>query len=438
MRAVDIIERKRDGAELTTDEIQTFIAGYTKGDITDYQASAWLMAIYFKGMTERETVDLTMAMANSGERLDLSDILSINVDKHSSGGVGDKTTMIVLPLVAACGVPVAKMSGRGLGFTGGTIDKLEAIPNFRCDLSIDEFRSQLKRHGLALTGQTHNLAPADGKLYALRDVTATVPSLPLIASSIMSKKIAAGAQAVVLDVKVGLGAFMTSVEEARRLAQLMVAIGTGTNLRIVAMISDMNQPLGAAVGNALEMVEVIDCLNNRPVAEDLREHCVAVAAYMLWVARGDKTASIEALMKEVTAKIRNGAGLEKLITLVKAQGGDEQAIRNPSLLPKAAHIKTVSTSRNGYIKQISAMQVGVAAMNLGAGRARKEDKIDHAVGIIVHKKVGDTVMIGEPIFTIHANSPEAMNEAQKMLENTVVYSDQPTLPLPTIYDVITN
>ncbi len=373
MRAADIIARKRDGLELTTEEISEFISGYTKGDIPDYQAAAWLMAVTIRGMSRRETIDLTMAMVESGEVLDLSDVLPISVDKHSSGGVGDKTSLIVLPLVAACGVPVAKMSGRGLGFSGGTLDKLELIPGYRVTLSPTEFREQARRYGIVLSGQSANLTPADSKLYALRDVTGTVQSLPLIASSIMSKKIAAGAHAIVLDVKVGLGAFMTHVAEAEALATLMVEIGHGVGREVVALISDMNQPLGSAVGNALEVAELIETLHGAG-PQDLREHCLALAAHMLKLAR--KNASEFALaeyMAEAADALDNGSAFEKFRVLVGAQGGDVRVVDDPTLLPKASIIETLTAPKSGYVEQLSALQVGLASVDLGAGRERKED-----------------------------------------------------------------
>jgi len=437
MRAVDIIAQKRDGQELSTEAIDFFIKGYTEGTITDYQAAAWLMAVYWRGMSERETTDLTMAMARSGAMLDLSDVLSVSVDKHSSGGVGDKTSLIVLPLVAACGVPVAKMSGRGLGFSGGTIDKLESISGYRVSLSNEEFREQVRKIGVVLCSQSGDLAPADGKLYALRDVTATVSSLPLIASSIMSKKIAAGAQAIVLDVKIGLGAFMTNIEDAKRLARLMVAIGKGVGRQVVALISDMNQPLGNAVGNALEVVESIECLKNGG-PRDLREHCLAVAAHMLRLARKDTSEfAMAEYMAEAAECLKNSKAFEKFRELVIAQGGDVKQIDDPSLLPKAQIVETVTAAQSGYVEQLNALDVGMASIDLGAGRERKGDPIDYAVGVIVHKKVGDSVSKGEPMFTLHANDRGRLEAAKRRLAQTVVYSDQLTLPLPTFYDIIT-
>jgi pyrimidine-nucleoside phosphorylase len=434
MRAVDIIIRKRDGHELSTEEIKWFIDGYTRGDVADYQAAAWLMAVVWRGMSKRETTDLTLAMAHSGDTLDLSDVLPVSVDKHSSGGVGDKASLVVLPLVAACGVPVAKMSGRGLGFSGGTLDKLESIPGYRVTLTPAEFREQARVHGIVLAGQSLNLTPADSKLYALRDVTGTVQSLPLIASSIMSKKIAAGAQAIVLDVKVGLGAFMTQVSEAEALAQIMVEIGRGVGREVVAIISDMNQPLGSAVGNALEIKESIEALHGGGPT-DLREHCLILAAHMIRLARHDKTDyALAAGMAEAADHLQDGSAFAKFRELVAAQEGDVRVIDNPDLLPTARLIEPIYAKKSGFVEQISAIEVGLAGLDLGAGRTRKDDKVDHAVGIMVHKKVGDAVATGEAIFTVHANDPERLLQATERLHRAMVYSPSPTAPLPTIYN----
>ncbi|MHB8624914.1 MAG: pyrimidine-nucleoside phosphorylase [Aggregatilineales bacterium] len=436
MRAVEVITHKRNGLELSTEEIDWFIDAYTRGDIPDYQAAAWLMAVVCREMNRRETIDLTLAMARSGETLDLSDVLPMSVDKHSSGGVGDKTTLVVLPLVAACGVPVAKMSGRGLGFSGGTLDKLESIPGYRVTLSSEEFREQARKYGIVLAGQSLNLTPADSKLYALRDVTGTVESLPLIASSIMSKKIAAGAHAIVLDVKVGLGAFMGQVAEAEALAQLMVEIGQGVGREVVAVISDMNQPLGFAVGNALEVREAIECLHGDGPA-DLREHCLAMTAHMLRLARHDTSEyALAEGMAEAADRLSDGSAFEKFRTLVKAQGGDVDVVDNPDRLPRAKIIEPLAAQKSGYVQQISALEVGVAALELGAGRERKGDPIDYAVGIMVHKKVGDPVQEGEPIFTIHANDPARLGQAKERLKNALVYSPTVVAPLPTFYNTI--
>jgi pyrimidine-nucleoside phosphorylase len=436
MRAVDIIAKKRDGGELSTEEIHFFIEAFTQGTITDYQAAAWLMAAYLKGLNHRETVDLTMSMAESGDRLDLSDVLPVSVDKHSSGGVGDKTSLIVLPLVAACGVPVAKMSGRGLGYSGGTIDKLESIPGFRVTFTPEEFREQARKYGIVLCGQSTEFAPADGKLYALRDVTATVNSLPLIASSIMSKKIAAGADAIVLDVKVGLGAFMTHIEEASQLARLMVEIGTSVGQRVVALLSDMNQPLGCAVGNALEVEEAIACLHGGG-PKDLREHCLVVAAHMMRLARDlHHDYAMAECMAEAAQHLDNGAAFAKFHMLVEAQSGDLSVIDDPAKLAKATIVHEIKAPRGGYVEQLNALQVGIASVDLGAGRERKADAVDPAVGILVHKKVGDSVAAGDVLFTLHANDQPRLATAIKRLEHTVVYSDLETAPLPAFYDTI--
>jgi len=436
MRAVDVIARKRDGFELSTEEIRYFIEGYTRGEIADYQAAAWLMAVFLRGMTRRETVDLTLAMVGTGETLDLSDVLPLSVDKHSSGGVGDKVTLIALPLVAACGVPVAKMSGRGLGFSGGTLDKLESIPGYRVTLSQDEFREQARAIGIVLAGQSANLAPADGKLYALRDVTATVQSLSLIASSIMSKKIAAGAQAIVLDVKTGNGAFMATIAEAETLARVMVDIGKDAGRAVVAFISDMNQPLGHAVGNALEVQESVEVLRGGGPA-DLREHCLTIAAWMIGLARKDVSDSaIAAAKAEAEAHLMDGSALEKLRVLVRAQGGDVSVIDDPQKLPKARLIEMIPAAQDGYIRELRAVAVGVASVDLGAGRERKEDAIDHAVGIIVHKKVGDAVRAGEPLFTLHANDERKLEQARARLADAVRYSAEAVAPLPAFYSLV--
>jgi pyrimidine-nucleoside phosphorylase len=338
MRAVDVISKKRDGGELTTEEIEFFISGFTRNEIPDYQAAAWAMAVLIKGMTPRESTDLTMAMVASGEQLDLTGVVPFAVDKHSTGGVGDKTTLVVEPIVAASGVPVGKMSGHGLGFSGGTLDKMESFPDFRTDLTIEEFKRQLTEVGLVLTGQTADLAPADGKLYALRDVTGTTPSVPLIASSVMSKKIAAGAQAMVLDVKAGVGAFMKTLEQAEELAELMVDIGDRANRRVVALIADMNQPLGNAVGNALEVREAIDTLGGKG-PPDFVEHCLEVAGHMLRLA--GKSEDLDAAKEVASATISDGSALLKFRELVEAQGGDGKFVDEPERLPVAKHSKTV-------------------------------------------------------------------------------------------------
>jgi len=431
MRAVDIIIKKRDKLELTPQEIDFFITGFTKGDIPDYQASSFAMAVLLNGMTPAETTELTLAMARSGQVLDLSQIVDIAVDKHSSGGVGDKTSLSVLPIVAACGLPVGKMSGRGLGFSGGTLDKLESIPGYRVDLTIDEFKKQLKEKGLVLTGQSLDLAPADGRIYALRDVTGTVPSLPLIASSIMSKKIAAGAQAILLDVKTGLGAFMETLEDARELANLMVDIGRLAGRNTVALLSDMNQPLGNAVGNALEVVEAIQTLHGRG-PEDFREHCLHVSAHMLVLGKRAKDLKEGRAMAE--RSVSDGSAWEKFRVLVQAQGGDVAYVDDPGKLPKAKMIEVVKAPRSGFVAEVHARIVGEASVALGAGRAKKGDPIDHAVGFIIHKKVGDRVEKDEPLFEIHANDAEKLAEARNRVLSAHTIKDESVRPLPLFYE----
>lgn len=431
MRAVDIIIKKRDKEELSTGEINFFIKGFVSGEITDYQASAWAMAVVLNGMNLRETTDLTLAIARSGATLDLSDVVDIAVDKHSSGGVGDKTTLVVLPVVAACGLPVGKMSGRGLGFSGGTIDKLESIPGYRVTLTTDEFKQQLKQIGVVLTGQSLDLAPADGKLYALRDVTGTVQSIPLIASSIMSKKIAAGANAIVLDVKVGLGAFMQSLDEARLLADTMTRIGEMAGRKVKTLLSDMNQPLGFAVGNALEVREAIDVLHGSGPA-DFREHCLVACAYMLLL--GNRADSLEAGKKMAAQCIQDGKAWEKFRQLVIAQGGKVEVVDKPDQLPRAKYVEVVKSPHSGYLSQIHARLIGEASVLLGAGRSKKTDPVDHAVGIVVHHKVGDLVDKDSPLFTLHANDQARLEDAQVSSLSAHQWQDQPVAPLPLFYN----
>jgi pyrimidine-nucleoside phosphorylase len=433
MRAVEIIEKKRDGYELSPEEIRFFVEGFTRGEIPDYQAAAFLMAVYFRGMTPRETADLTLAMAYSGRVLDLHDIAPVVVDKHSTGGVGDKVSLVVVPLVAAAGLPVGKMSGRGLSFTGGTIDKLESIRGFRVELTVEEFREQLRRVGAVLCGQSADLAPADGKFYALRDVTGTVPSIPLIAASIMSKKIAAGADAIVLDVKVGNGAFMKTLEDARALAQRMVDIGFALGRQVVAVISDMNQPLGEAVGNALEVKEAIATLRSDG-PQDFREHCLTIAAYMLYL--GGRAGSVAEGRRLAEETLSSGAAWEKFRALVAAQGGDVEQIEEPERLPRARLIREIPAPADGYIAEMRAYEVGMAAVALGAGRTKKGEPIDPAVGILVHRKVGDPVRRGEPLFTVHANAEERLAEAEAWLSRAVRIREAPVPPLPHIYETI--
>ena len=433
MRAVDIIAKKRDGEILTAKEIEFFVQGFTQGEIPDYQAAAWLMAIVLRGMTKRETIDLTMAMARSGDILDLKDVAPFVVDKHSSGGVGDKTTLVVAPLVASLGLPVGKMSGRGLGFTGGTLDKLESIPGYRAELTTEEFKALLKEHGIVVCGQTANLAPADGKIYALRDVTATVESLPLIASSIMSKKIAAGADAIVLDVKVGRGAFMKTEEDALALARIMVEIGEGVGRKVSAVISDMNQPLGRAVGNALEVKEAIATLQGKGPA-DFLEHCLVVAEQMVLLA--ERATSEEEARRMLLSALEEGRAWEKFKEWIAAQGGDVAVVEDPSLLPQARLIEEVKSPRSGYLARIDALEVGLTAMLLGAGRERKGEPIDHAVGVVLHRKVGDYVNKGQPLLTIHANDEARLAEARERLLAACEWSEEPIQPPPLIRRIV--
>jgi pyrimidine-nucleoside phosphorylase len=386
-------------------------------------------------MTPAETTDLTLAMVHTGDTLDLSQVVPVAVDKHSTGGVGDKTTLVVEPIVAACGLAVGKMSGRGLGFSGGTLDKIESIPGFRTDLTTQEFLEQLGTVGLVLTGQTADLAPADGKLYSLRDVTGTVQSIPLIASSVMCKKIAAGAQAIVLDVKVGVGAFMQNIEDARTLSELMVSIAKLADRKAVALLSDMNQPLGQAVGNALELKEAIRTLHGEG-PKDFHDHCLRVAGNML--ALGGQAEDEAQGMKLAEGALESGKGWEHFKSLVDAQGGDVAYIENPEQLPLAKIVETVRSPQGGYLEGVNARIIGETAVVLGAGRAKKGDPIDHAVGILVHHKVGDYIERGEPLFTIHTNQQDILEEAKARLLEAHTWSDDSVEPLPLFYGVIKN
>ena len=405
-RAVDVIEKKRDGKRLSTEEIAFFVDGFTRGTIADYQMSAFLMAVLLRGMDPRETTDLTMAMVSSGERLDLSEFGRV-VDKHSTGGVGDKTTLIVAPLVAACGLPVGKMSGRGLGFSGGTLDKLESIPGYRVQLTTEEFLRQLRQIGIVVAGQTKDLAPADGAMYALRDVTGTVPSIPLIASSVMSKKIAGGAQAVVLDVKVGRGAFMKDLPSARRLARLMVQIGKLASVEVVAELTDMDQPLGRAVGNSLEVAEAIATLRGEG-PDDLVALTIAAGAEMLLVGKRARTAAQAKDMIERAIADRSGLG--KFRELVDAQGGDVRYVDDPLRLPRARRIREIHAPRAGYVADVAADAIGMASLRLGAGREKKGDPIDHATGAVLHVKVGSRVAKGDVLAEVHLDDRSSDEE----------------------------
>ncbi len=433
MRAVDIIIRKRDGEELTAEEIGFLVKGIASGDIPDYQIAAWAMAVLWRGMTIRETVDLTLAMAGSGQQLDLEKWAPGAVDKHSTGGVGDKTTLVVGPIVAACGVPVVKMSGRGLGISGGTIDKWESIPGFRTDLSRGEILRQVKEIGLVACTQTAELAPADGRLYALRDVTGTVPSLPLIASSVMSKKIASGARAIVLDVKAGSGAFMETVAEASTLARWMVRIGCGAGRRTVALVSGMFQPLGFAVGNALEVREAIETLRGAG-PKDFRGHCLTIAAVMLQTGGRVRHARLGRALAE--EKLNGGDALAKFRALVRAQGGDERVCDDLSLLPATPCRGILAVEKAGFIAEANAGKIGLASVRLGAGRAKKGDTIDPAVGIVLSVKVGDRVRRGDSLCEVHAATPEGLSQAQDELKGAFRIVREKVKPLPLFYRTI--
>ncbi|CDO01978.1 Pyrimidine-nucleoside phosphorylase [Oceanobacillus picturae] len=433
MRMYDIIEKKRDGHALTKEEIYFFIEGYTNGEIPDYQASALLMAIYFEDMTVEERANLTSAMVESGDQIDLSEISGVKVDKHSTGGVGDTTTLILAPLVASVGVPVAKMSGRGLGHTGGTIDKLEAVPGFHVEISNEKFIELVNQNKVAVIGQSGNLTPADKKLYGLRDVTATVNSIPLIASSIMSKKIASGADAIVLDVKTGAGAFMKNLEDAKKLAEAMVTIGNRVGRQTMAVISDMSQPLGYAIGNALEINEAIDTLKGRG-PEDLTELCLTLGSQMVVLA--NQAESMEEARSKLKESIANGKAFEQFKTFLASQGGDASVADYPENLPQAEYKIELPSLSAGTVSKIIADDIGTAAMMLGAGRATKDSEIDLAVGIVLHKKIGDSVKEGEALLTIHANQ-ENVDEVRAKLYDSIVIATE-NVPAPTlVYDTVT-
>ncbi|MBO7744028.1 pyrimidine-nucleoside phosphorylase [Paenibacillus sp. MWE-103] len=435
MRAVDIIHKKRNGGSLTNEELSFLIQGYSRGEIPDYQMSAWAMAVYFQGMNPEETAFLTLAMAESGDRVDLSPIRGIKVDKHSTGGVGDKTSLIIGPLVASCGVPVAKMSGRGLGHTGGTIDKMESMPGFRTELAREDFIAQVNDIGVAIIGQSGDLAPADKKLYALRDVTATVESIPLIASSVMSKKIAAGADAIVLDVKTGSGAFMKTLDDSERLAKAMVEIGTQVGRRTAALISDMDQPLGFAIGNALEVREAIQTLHGRG-PDDLTELCIALASHM--VVLGGQAANLKEAEAALREKLRSGEALAKFKAFVAAQGGDPAVGDDPALLPQAPVLVEVPAPKSGHVHAIQAEELGLAAMLLGAGRAMKDSVIDHAVGITLRRKVGEEVREGETIALLHVREDgDAAQAVLRRVQDAYAIGDEPAQPSPLLLSIVT-
>ena len=433
MQFKDIIEKKRNGEKLSRDEIEFFISGYTAGDIPDYQVSALLMAVYFQGLDREETFWLTDAMKRSGDVADLTAIPGIKVDKHSTGGVGDKTTLIVAPLCAACGVPVAKMSGRGLGFTGGTVDKMEAIPGFKTALEQTEFENIVKDTGMSVIGQSAHIAAADKKLYALRDVTATVENIGLITSSIMSKKLASGSDAIVLDVKTGRGAFMKTQEDARQLAEWMVDIGKRSGKKMAAFITDMEQPLGNGVGNAIEVQEAIDTLKGRGPA-DITELSRQLAGYMIYI--GGKAASHEEGVKMADRCIRDGSGLKQFRAFVQAQGGNPDITEDSSLFPQASCVLELRASGSGYVSALDAETVGKSSQLSGAGRAKKEDPVDLAAGIILNKKVGDAVKPGDLLATLYANDGEKARAALQVLESAYGFSEQPPEKRPLIFDII--
>ena len=437
MRMVDIIEKKAEGKRLTAKEIYFAVEGFTKGTVPDYQMSALLMAIRLNGMNEKEGSELTTAMMLSGDEVNLSDLPGVKVDKHSSGGVGDTTTLVVAPLVAACGGTVAKMSGRGLSFTGGTLDKLESIPGVCIEQPIERFKEIVKKTGVCVIGQTGNLVPADKKMYALRDVTGTVASIPLIAASIMSKKLAAGTDAIVLDVKVGSGAFMKTVEDARALARIMVKMGKLLDRKTVAVISDMNQPLGLAVGNALEVRDAVELLSGKvPAGDPLYEMCMALGVEMLLLS------GLADTEKAARAKLRHavdsGAGLAKLRAMTAELGGDPSYLGDEGMekLCRVKHLVEVPTPQSGYITGMTAEEIGLAAQMLGAGRAKKTDVIDPAVGLVMHKRVGDRVAAGDSLCTLYVNSEKNLRSSMRMLEDAVHIGSKAPEKRPLIYDVI--
>ncbi len=437
MRMVDLIEKKVNGGTLSGDEIRYIVSGFTDGSIPDYQMSAFQMAVVFNGMTDRETADLTMAMMHSGEVVDLSDLRGVKVDKHSTGGVGDTTTLVIAPLVAACGGTVAKMSGRGLGHTGGTLDKLESIPGVCIEQPMQRFKEIVNNIGVAVIGQTGNLVPADKKMYALRDVTATVRSIPLIASSIMSKKLAAGTDAIVLDVKTGTGAFMQTVDEAEKLAHLMVSIGKLVERECVAVITDMNQPLGLAVGNALEVREAVELLSGKiPAGDPLYEVCMLLGVHMMRVSKLAET-EVEAREKLESA-LHSGAGLEKLRQMIAAEGGDASYISLDRIdeLCKVRTKLNVYPVRAGYISSMNAERIGTAAQILGAGRATKEETIDPAVGLVMRKRLGDFIRADEPLCVMYINDESKVSAALEMFHSAFTYSDAKPEYRPMVYDVV--
>ncbi len=429
MRALELIQKKRDGGVHSREEIAFLIEQYTRGQIPDYQMAAWLMAVYFQGLDAGETVHLTEVMLHSGEVVDLSDLPGLKVDKHSTGGVGDKVSLIIAPAVAAAGVPVPMISGRGLGHSGGTLDKLESIPGFNVNLSLREFRAAMAELGCALIGQTAEIAPADKRIYALRDLTATVPSIPLITGSILSKKLAEGLDALVLDVKVGSGAFMKTEERAAELAESMRGIGTRMGKRVVALLTNMDEPLGWAAGNALEVAESIETLKGGG-PDDLRTLCRELSAWMLHL--GDKAASLEEGRQRYDEVIRSGAAAEKFRGIIARQGGDARVVDNPQRLPQARHRKDVPAPAGGFLAKMETERIGWAIQSLGAGRQRVEDSVDPAVGMLMHKKVGDRVEKGEALATLHYNDPARLLETERWLESVFTLAPTRTEPWPLI------
>ena len=434
MRVYDLIAKKRDGGTHSREELEQIVNGYVSGEVTDYQMAAWMMAVYLRGMTDEETAELTDVMAHSGVMVDLSPIPGIKVDKHSTGGVGDKTTLVIAPIVAACGVKIAKMSGRGLGHTGGTIDKMESVPGTRTALSQEEFFAQVNRIGLSVIGQSEGIAIADKKMYALRDVTATVSCIPLIASSIMSKKLASGSDAILLDVTTGTGAFMKTVDQSIELAKLMVSIGTHHGRRVAAMITDMDTPLGHNIGNSLEVAESMAVLQGKGPA-DLTEVCLQLASNMLYLAGKGEMAACRAMAEQVIA---DGSAFEICCKMFAAQGGDTSVLRDASLFRKAKYAHDICAPADGYIVQNDVERIGNASVLLGAGRIKKEDSIDFAAGIIMHKKLGDAVKAGEPICTLYADDDTLFAAAEEMyVGGLTIGAEKPEVP-PLIYARVTS
>lgn len=434
MRVYDLIRRKRDGEAHNEEEIRFLISEFVAGRMESYQMSAWMMAVFFRGMTDEETGRLTEAMVASGDTVDLSSIPGVKVDKHSTGGVGDTTTLVLAPLVAAAGARVAKMSGRGLGHTGGTLDKLESVPGLRVNLSAEDFLEQVRHIGVAVISQTGSLVPADGKMYALRDVTATVDSIPLIASSIMSKKLACGADAILLDVKFGHGAFMKNLEDARRLARSMVAIGKRLGRKVRAALSDMEQPLGTHIGNALEFREAIEILQGQRGDSPLAQVACELAAHLLEMA--GLQMDLSAARAEAARLIHSGAAAGKLRELINAQGGDARVVDDPGLFPTASHFEDYPAAEAGYVASLQAETLGRAAMVLGAGRLRKDDPIDHAVGLVLHKRLGDRVEAGEPLLTFHVNDRSLLEAARALSAEAISIAPAPPAPRPLIEEVV--